>query len=139
MKHSHKWIRALTESLDTQLDEKTKEKILEDCGRNCIPSSFIEKAKALKKNAKDTDDFLDKLGKKWKHLQRNGNNVYVAYEKCYCPLVKDYPEKLSPTFCNCSKGWIKELFESTLEKPITVELKKSIKQGDKICKFNVHL
>jgi hypothetical protein len=115
VKHSHKWIRALTESLDTQLDEKTKEKILEDCGRNCIPSSFIEKAKALKKNAKDTDDFLDKLGKKWKHLQRNGNNVYVVYEKCYCPLVKDYPEKLSPTFCNCSKGWIKELFESTLE------------------------
>ena len=139
MKHSHKWIRALTESLDTQLDEKTKEKILENCGRNCIPSSFIEKAKALKKNAKDTDDFLDKLGKKWKHLQRNGNNVYVVYEKCYCPLVKDYPEKLSPTFCNCSKGWIKELFESVLEKPITVELEKSIKQGDKICKFNVHL
>jgi len=139
VKHSHKWIRALIESLDTQADEKTKEKILENCGRNCIPRSFIEKVKALKENTKNTDDFLDKLGQTWKHLQRNGDNIHVVYNKCYCPLVKDYSERLSPTFCNCSKGWIKEVFESALEKPIAVELEKSIKQGDRVCKFNVHL
>jgi predicted hydrocarbon binding protein len=139
VKQSHKWIKALTESLDTQLDEKAREKILENCGRNCISSSFVARGKALKKSAKNTDDFLDKLSQKWKHLQRDGNNIYVVYEKCYCPLVKDYPDKLSPTFCNCSKGWIKELFESALEKPITVKLEKSIKQGDKICRFSVHL
>jgi predicted hydrocarbon binding protein len=139
MKHSHKWIKTLIANLEAELDEKTRAKILENCGRNCIPHTFILKAKACKKDAKNTDEFLDKLSQTWKHLHREDDNIYVTYEKCYCPIVKDYPEKLSSTWCNCSRGWTKELFESTLEKPIDVKLEKSIKQGDNICKFRVKL
>jgi len=139
MKHSHKWIKSLITALQTELDEKTQAKILENCGRNCITHSFILKAKTCKKNAKNQKEFLDKLSKVWKSLHLEGNNVYVVYEKCYCPLVKEYPEKLSPTWCNCSRGWIKELFESALGKSIDVKLEKSIKQGDNICKFRVQL
>jgi len=137
MKHMHKWIKTLTESLDKELDEKTRAKILESCGRNCIPRSFVQKAQACRKNAEDVDDFLDRLGKIWGNLKREGNDVYVVYKKCYCPLVRGYSGKLSPTWCNCSMGWIKKLFESTLEKPVEVMLEKSIKQGDDICRFKV--
>ena len=139
MKHSHKWIKSLITALETELDEKTRAKILENCGRNCITHSFILRAKACKKDAKNQKEFLDKLSKVWKHLHLEGDNVYVVYEKCYCPFVKAYPEKLSPTWCNCSRGWIKELFESALGKPVDVKLEKSIKQGDNICKFKVRL
>jgi len=139
LKHSHKWIKSLTESLDSQCKPELRAKILESCGRNCIPRSFIKRAQILKKESKDMNDFLEKLGKKWKHMQRDNDNVYIVYEKCYCPLVKDYPEKLSPTWCNCSRGWIKELFESALERPVEVKLEKSIKQGDSLCKFELLL
>jgi predicted hydrocarbon binding protein len=139
MKHSHKWIKSLLTALETELDEKTRAKILENCGRNCITQSFILRAKACKKDAKNQKEFLDKLGKVWKSLRLEGDNVYVVYEKCYCQIVKEYPEKLSPTWCNCSQGWIKELFESSLGKPVEVKLEKSIKQGDNICKFRVQL
>jgi len=139
MKHSHKWIKSLLTALESELDEKTRARILENCGRNCITHSFILRAKACKKDAKNQKEFLDKLSKVWKHLHLEGDNVYVVYEKCYCPFVKAYPEKLSPTWCNCSRGWIKELFESTLEKPVDVKLEKSIKQGDNICKFKIKI
>jgi predicted hydrocarbon binding protein len=125
--------------LDEELDEQTKTKILENCGRTCIPRSFVKKAQDYKKKAKNTDDFLNSLGKAWKHLKRENNDVHVVYEKCYCPIVKTHNGKLSPTWCNCSRGWIKELFESALEKSVDVVLEKSIMRGDDMCKFTVHL
>jgi len=139
MKHLHRWIQTLIENLDEHLDGETRSKILESCGRACISSSLLSKAKACKKGAKDIDDFLSKLGQAFIHLQVDGDNVYVVYEKCYCPLVKSFPEELSPTFCNCSRGWVMELFESALERPVDVELEKSIRQGDDVCRFRVQL
>jgi len=100
---------------------------------------MIAKVKKTKTNSKDIDEFLVNLSKDWKHLKLDGNKIHVEYEKCYCPLVRDCHEKLSATFCNCSHGWLKELFESALEKPVKVKLEKSIKNGDKICKFRVML
>ena len=138
MKHVHKWIGTLVDRLDTDLDEGTRARVLEACGRTCIPRSFVNKAKKCRDQAKDTDEFLDKLGKMWSHLHRTGDDVYVVYEKCYCPLVKDYPGELSSTWCNCSRGWAKELFEAALEGPVDVELLQSIRQGDEVCKLAVH-
>jgi len=92
--------------------------------------------------AKDINEFLERLGKVWSHLQREGENIYVVYDKCYCPLgralLKDYPGQLS-SYCNCSRGWIREMFESALKRPVEVELEKSIIQGDNLCRFKVIL
>lgn len=139
MKHFHKWIKSLMDNLEEYVDETKRVRVLENCGRTCIPRSFIKRAQACNNGAKNIDEFLDRLGKIWSHLQRDGDSIYVVYEKCYCPLVKAYPEKLSPIFCNCSRGWIRELFESVLERPVDVEFEKSIRQGDDVCRFRVRL
>jgi len=139
VKHHHKWLKTLMESLDVNIDEETRAAVLENCGRACIPRSFVERATACKKDAEDLDQFLDELAKKWSHLRKDGDEVYVVYEKCYCPLLKDYRGTISPTFCNCSRGWIKELFESALERPVEVELMQAIRQGDDVCRFRVIL
>jgi len=139
VKTSHKWTKSLIESLESQCDPKQRAKILEGCGRNCISRNLIKKVKDLKTASRNMNEFLDKLAGNWKHLQRDKEDIYVVYPKCYCPLVRDYPETLSATWCNCSRGWIKELFESVIEKPVEVQFQKSIKQGDDMCKFKVLL
>jgi hypothetical protein len=150
MKHIHKWIYSLISNLDENVDEKTKILVLENCGRACITESFKRRAQKAKKEAKNTTDFLDKLSKVWGHLKIRSKDIYVEYLRCYCPIVSSYPGKplkswskrswkLPKSWCNCSLGWIKELFESSLEKPVKVILEKSIKQGDKICRFKVYL
>jgi hypothetical protein len=45
------------------VDEKTRVEMLENCGRNCISSGFVEKVKSCKSKAKDMDEFMDRLGK----------------------------------------------------------------------------
>jgi predicted hydrocarbon binding protein len=139
MTHLQKWIGSVVDGLDNMADEKTKVAILENCGRSCISPLFVKKAKNLKEKSSSNEDFLERLAKTWSHLKLEGKNIFVMYNQCYCPLVKSYEGKLSKTFCNCSRGWVKELFEKSLDKPVTVILEKSIKQGDDICRFRVKL
>jgi Family of unknown function (DUF6144) len=137
MTHLQKWVGTLIDGLDSSVDEETKINLLENCGRKCISPNFIKKVKSCKAKSKNNDDFLDRLGAIWKHLRLSGDKIFVEYDRCYCPMIKSYKGRLSAAFCNCSRGWIKEAFESAIEKPVTVVLEKSIKRGDKICRFRV--
>lgn len=139
MKQLHKWIGNLLASLDEHVNEDTRVKVLETCGRSCISQSFLKKAKACHKKAKDVTDFLEKFSEIYSHLHIDQDNVYVVYPKCYCSLVRDHPGGLSPSWCYCSQGWVKELFESVLERPIQVELEKSIVRGDECCRLRVYI
>jgi predicted hydrocarbon binding protein len=47
--------------------------------------------------------------------------------------------KLSGTYCNCSRGWAKALFEGALRRPVEVIKEQSIISGDKQCKFRIIL
>jgi predicted hydrocarbon binding protein len=47
--------------------------------------------------------------------------------------------KLSGTYCNCSRGWAKALFEGATGKPVEVNMEKSIINGDDQCRFEVIL
>jgi len=139
MAFQHRWIKNVLEGLDTEVDEKTRIKILENCGRKCAPQSLIKKAQTLKKQSETTEEFLKKLSKAWKHLKIEDGHVYVEYEKCYCPLVRAYKGELSKSFCNCSRGWIRQVLESALGKPVDVEIERTVKQGASSCKFHVHI
>jgi len=134
------WITNLMDGLDNNVDKETIIKILEQCGRQCQSQSFIKKAKAIYEKSKNTDDFLNKLAQVYKHMHREGNKVYIVYPKCYCSQVNKIPKgKLSGTYCNCSRGWAKALFEGATGKPVEVNMKKSIINGDDQCKFEVIL
>ena len=137
---TEKWISTLMAELDKNVDEKTLSSVLEQCGRQCQSQSFVEKAQGLYKKSKDVNDFLDKLGKIYKHLHKEGEKVYIVYPRCYCPQVNKIPKgKLSGTYCNCSRGWAKALFEGALGRPVEVIKEKSIIGGEGECRFEVKL
>jgi len=135
-----KWITCLVDGLDKHVDSETTAKVLEQCGRQCQSQSFVKKAKDIYKKSKDINDFLDKFGKIYKHLHREGDKVYIVYPKCYCSHVNKIPKgKLSATYCNCSRGWTKALFEGALGRPVEVIMKETIVKGDKQCRFQIVL
>lgn len=137
MKHIHKWICALISNLDVKVDEKTKISLLESCGRACITESMKIRAKRAKKKSNSNEEFLENLSKVWGHLKLRGKDIYVEYPRCYCPIVASYKGEIPKSWCNCSRGWIRELFEQVLEKPVKVQIEKSVKQGDNICQFKI--
>jgi len=135
-----RWIIQLMAGLDEHVDEEARAKVLEHCGRQCQSEGFVKKARGIFEKSKNVDEFLDEFGKVYKHLRREGDNVYIVYPRCYCSFVNKIPAgKLSATYCNCSRGWTKELFEGALERPVEVVMEKSIVMGDSECRFRIVL
>ena len=132
------WLKNLLSSMDRNLDEKTRIMLMENCGRACAKKGAVNSAKACKGNL---DKFLSTL-QRWigkENVKQNGKDIHLTYTKCYCELVHKGPEKLSDTYCHCSKGWVLEMFETVMEKPVKVKLLDSIKRGGKVCRLTVQI
>jgi len=54
-----------------------------------------------------------------------------------CPLVVEGYVNRSPTFCLCSRGWVKAVFGEALGEEVDVELLQAIGRGDECCEFLV--
>lgn len=137
-KFIHNWILNLMEKMDEHLDEKAKINLLEECGRACAESHAKEEAL---KHKGDLDGWLG-VFRTWvgpENVQMEDNALRLTYSKCLCPLVQDRSPLMSKTYCNCSRGWLKEVFETVMEKPVEVKLEDSIMQGGKQCQFLVFL
>jgi hypothetical protein len=135
MKFQQEWIKSLMENLDAQLDEPARIKVMEACGRACARRGA---GTALSKAAGgDLDKLVAALAKHLGHenIRREGSVVHLRYTKCFCQLVASGPERLSKTYCNCSRGWALEVFGAVTKQPVTVELLRSIKRGDASCDF----
>jgi len=126
--------------LDENVDKETIVKILEKCGRQCQTDTLIKKAKRIYEETRSTDKFIEEFSRVYRHLHREGDKIYLTYPKCYCSQVNKVPKgKISSTYCNCSRGWAKALFEGATGKPVEVKLEQSIINGDDQCKFRIKM
>ncbi len=136
---THTWVKTLIESLDTHLDDETKIKVMESCGRVCARGGPAQAAQEYQGNL---DGWLVTL-RGWmggeEFVQRNGDAVTVLCSECVCPLVKDGPARLPDTYCYCSRGWMKEVFGAVVSKPVEVDLLDSVKRGGQKCRFVIKL
>jgi predicted hydrocarbon binding protein len=138
----HKWVETLLGSLDAEADESSRARIMESYGRACaLHYGDIEKARVIRHSAKDVDELVERLNQQilWcGSWVRDGDTITSVCERCGCPLVREGLVKLSPTFCICSRGWVKAVFETALERPVEVDLEQAIGRGDPVCRFLVH-
>ena len=84
------------------------------------------------------------IGLSWSILdydEKNGTIHLVGkkFKSCFCPLVKGRSTLKSGTFCMCSQGWMKEVFETVSGKKVNVELEKTILRGSDCCAFKMTL
>ena len=147
-----KWVKGAMDRLDALVGERTRIQIMENCGYKCAEtnSGAIDDAIAKRRKYKNVDEFLEAEQQnpmKGTKLVREGNILYQIYRpqelgvRCYCSLVRGLPadENLSLTYCHCSKGFVKKLWEAVLERPVEVELVQSVISGAEECKFAIHL
>jgi predicted hydrocarbon binding protein len=145
-----RWVKGAMDRLDALVDEGTRVQIMENCGYKCaeMNSGAIDEAIARRKKFKNVDEFLEAEQRnptKGTRLVREGDVLYQFYMpqslgvRCFCSLVNATEEKISLTYCHCSKGFVKKLWESVLKRPVEVELIQSVMSGSEECKFAIHL
>jgi len=134
------WIRKVVAGIEEHADEAECKKILEACGRQCAPRGLIAKAREIYQSAGDTAEFVARLGEVFSAVQIEDGKVFVIYPECYCEQIKGVPsEDIPNAYCNCSVGWVKEVFEGALGRPVGVRRVSSVIAGDPECRFEVDL
>lgn len=140
------WIKRLMDSVDAQLLPEMRVKLMEANGRACFLSRHPEDTAH---KPEDLDNLIAGL-KKWSGedgVRREGDVIYLRYGKppgaseprCLCPLIASGTKALPETYCQCSVGYVKEMFGRAAGKPVRVELTESLLRGGKACRFTVRL
>jgi hypothetical protein len=150
MEFAEKWTVRFFDVLDANLDEPTRNKIMMANGKACLLASQKEAKRQPRTTPLTLEDFAKRVKEKESSDYRVEENVlYFQYtaaaetglpspgNHCLCPMVESKPAGLSPTFCLCSLGYVKEMHEQMFMKPVEVELLSSVLRGDPSCKFKI--
>ena len=132
-------IKVLMSELERTCREETINRVMKSCGRQCIPKSYLSRAKSIFAKSDDIEVFLanlnaTRIGGGQLHLR--DKKIIGIYDKCYCSLVKRI-KGLSPLYCYCSAGWYEQLFFSVFNSPVEVEKITTILDGGSHCEFEI--
>lgn len=137
------WIKTVIERLEELVGREKTREIMKQCGRRCCGVTTRKKAKKLMQESSSIQELINKLNKTGiggGRLRLEDDTITGGYDHCYCGQVKKTQEPfISATYCHCSVGWYKQLFETALEKPVEVEITQSIISGAKSCEFIIHI
>jgi len=138
-----RWVQGAMRRLDALADESTRLAVMEQCGHLCAASHMAQakKARGIYQRTQSVDELLKAMqqGPKGFRMEREGNIIYVYYERCFCSLVKAAKEAISPTYCHCSKGFTKHIWETILGRPVRVEVVQAVIAGAPECRIAVYL
>jgi len=144
------WVKRFFDVLDKTVDEATRTKLMMENGKAC----FIDYAGPSKQ--KPGPDALDRFTK-WvvKNGKEKGYSIegkVISFEFtssaetgqaspesiCLCSMGEAQTAgKISPTYCLCSVGYVREMHERILGRPVQVELVDSVLRGGKRCQFRM--
>ena len=138
------FLREAVKRMENEIGKNTTIKILQACGQMCCGVTRRKFVKKLMGETKSLEEFVEKLNKT--HVGggrlkfRNKNTIVGGYDRCFCGAVNK-TKVLFPnlTYCHCSTGWYKQLFETALNRPVKVEIRQSIITGAKKCEFVIHI
>jgi hypothetical protein len=149
---AQEWTQRLMQEVDTVLGADAGKKLMRSCGRSCFLHSFGVRPEG-KPQPGALDAFVEATGRKDPEIRREGDTVHYQYGSthgspyglspadgiCLCPLVETLEGPLSATYCECSAGYVKELFERLTDRPVAVEVVESVRRGGKVCRFRIEL
>ena len=144
------WISRFFTVLDKNLDEKTRIEIMRQNGEACYAGAYGETMELVPHSYEDIDKSIAEissyLGKD--NPRREGNIIYFQYVGnpnglkisdgyCLCPMLENGPKTISPTYCQCSVGYVGMMFKKITGRQVKVDLLESLRLGGKTCSFKI--
>ncbi len=148
------WMRDAVERLDALAEESDRVTVMENCGANCahVNGGVIERGKTRRAKHASEEAFLAAEIRKpqaGSRLERDGNILYQIYTpagfsrpmRCYCGLMRGLPEgtQVSPTYCHCSKAFVRTYWSHVLGRPVQVDVLETAISGSTECRFKITL
>lgn len=137
--YKFKWAEQVCVFLNGKYSEDNVKKIRMDCC--CLPpKNRMDKVKRLYVESADLDEFTVKYNAEYagrSSVWHKNGDLYFSYPTCYCSCVKRMNKPLSKTWCLCTLGYTKRLFDYVFDCDTKAELMESIKLGDARCVIKI--
>ena len=149
MKFADIWIKRFFDVLDTVLDDESKRRVMMTNGKICFQEWIRSQGRKIVPVSLET--WADRVKNRLKDgsIRIEDNVIYFQYtgsaetgkespeSVCLCSMVESKPAGLSPTYCLCSVGYVKEMFDQTFGRSVEVTLVDSVLYGAKRCQFKI--
>lgn len=133
------WIKSVIQLMDQELKKEDMSRILDKCGRGCAHGcGMVDKIREANPNPANIDEVFQTLKRPelfGDRISRGDDCFYTTCEQCFCPYVNDSISETPGSFCECTKGWTKQVFETAFQRPVEVEIEETIIRGADCCKM----
>lgn len=131
------WVKNTMKRLETIFDADEIKKIRMNCQCGYGMDEKFALVKDLMKTSANLEEFAGSDKAKAAGLSFHGGTFYLMFPFCPCPMLAEVDRLETTTWCQCTTGYSKVLFEKAFGCNVDVELLKSIKTGDDICLMKI--
>ena len=131
------WVHFVVAELERLFDEAAIKAIRMDCRcdhgmaeRKAWLSRLYQELGSVEAMAADTEACA--VG-----LYFENGELYLKFPFCPCPMLEGVKRLETQTWCECTCGYSRDLFEHVLGCEVAVKLLKSVKMGDDICLMKI--
>ncbi|MGD1149408.1 MAG: hypothetical protein ABR961_15825 [Thermoanaerobaculaceae bacterium] len=135
------WLTDLFDAVEAQLDEPSRVRLLEACGRGCF-RRYAFKQEIARKGAGSLAN-LERAYKENFEAWIESDALHIRYGKvskgCYCPAARNRPARPHDVHCECTRMTHQTVCETALGWPCRVEILETVRRGGKTCHFAVRV
>lgn len=131
------WVKSTMKRLENNFDSMTIKHIRMGCQCGYGMEEKLELVKELVKFSSNMVEFGNLPKAKAAGLYCEEGELYLQFDFCPCPMLAEVDKLETNTWCQCTTGYSKVLFEKAFECKVEVELLKSIKMGHDKCLMKI--
>ncbi len=131
------WVKNTTKRLEENFDAPTVKRIRMNCQCGYAMDEKLALVKELMANASNLEEFANQDKAKAAGLSCSDGELYLMFPFCPCPMLAEVDKLPTNTWCQCTTGYSKVLFEKAFGCEVEVDLLKSIKMGDDSCLMKI--
>ncbi len=131
------WVKSTMNRLEKQFDTSMVKQIRMNCQCGYGMDEKLNLVKELVETSSDLEGFANQDKAKAAGLSFSDGKLYLQFPFCPCPMLADVDKLDTDTWCQCTTGYSKVLFEKAFGCKVDVELLKSVKMGDNECLMEI--
>jgi predicted hydrocarbon binding protein len=127
------WVKGTMKRLEERFDRATVKRIRMNCQCGYGFDEKLALVNELLASSSNLEEFANQDKARAAGLSYRDGKLYLQFPFCPCPMLAEVDRLDTDTWCQCTTGYSKVLFEKAFGCEVEVELLKSIKMGDDIC------
>lgn len=131
------WVRSAMHRLETRFDKAAVKQIRMHCQCGYGMDEKLALVKEVMAASANLAEFGDHPKARAAGLSCINGELHLQFPFCPCPMLATVDRLDSDTWCQCTIGYSKVLFEKAFGCEVDVELLQSIKMGDDICLMKI--